>query len=222
MAQRIGRRSEVTRQAILDAAEAVFAEHGYDGARVDVIAAASGYNKTLIFRYFGDKLGLYAEVLRRADLEMGALLAGLFAPLLKDERIAADPARFRAFLEATFGALYDYMVAHPRFTRMINWEQAEAWQSVARIAGQFEPRDFPRFEAVFCRAQAAGLLRPGIDIRVAILLALQVCWSAPTALPLLEALPAGDTQSTNAHSHLRDQVVAFLLAGITAEPANNE
>ena len=36
------RRSEKTRLAILDAAEVVFSEHGFDGARIDAIAEASG------------------------------------------------------------------------------------------------------------------------------------------------------------------------------------
>ncbi len=67
--------AEGTREAILDAAEEIFAENGFDGARIDAIAAKSGYNKSLIFHYFGDKLGLYAEVLRRADVETRELQA---------------------------------------------------------------------------------------------------------------------------------------------------
>src|SRR5438876_1319725 len=104
------RRGETTREAILTAAEVVFAEHGFDGARVDTIAEVSGYNKTLIFRYFGDKLGLYTAVLKRADQEMSDLLARVFAPLLEDESIASDAHRFRAFLKTTFGVFFDYMV----------------------------------------------------------------------------------------------------------------
>ena len=48
------------RTALLEAAEAIFAEHGFAGARVDAIAAAAGYNKSLLFHYFGDKLQLYS------------------------------------------------------------------------------------------------------------------------------------------------------------------
>ena len=50
--------AQAAREAILNAAEAVFAEHGFDGARIDAIAALAGYNKSLIFQYFDDKLGL--------------------------------------------------------------------------------------------------------------------------------------------------------------------
>ena len=67
------------RKAILDAAEAVFAQHGFDGARIDAIANASGYNNGLLFRYFGNKLGLYTEVLKRADRDMGDLLPRSFS-----------------------------------------------------------------------------------------------------------------------------------------------
>src|SRR5499427_9136533 len=83
------------REAILNAAEIVFAEHGFDGARVDAIAEASGYNKSLLFQYFGDKLGLYEAVLRRTDEETRELQAHLLAPLLEDETIASDARRFR-------------------------------------------------------------------------------------------------------------------------------
>src|SRR5258708_2273586 len=101
---------EQTREAILAAADALFAEHGFDGTRVDSIAALAGHNKTLIFRYFGNKLGLYAEVLKRADQEMGALLMRLFAPLVEDPTLVAGPRSFQAFLEGTIGAFFDYMV----------------------------------------------------------------------------------------------------------------
>ena len=69
------------REAILNAAEEVFAEHGFDGARIDAIAAKAGYNKSLIFQYFDDKLGLYAHVVRRADAEMSGLQSQMVAAM---------------------------------------------------------------------------------------------------------------------------------------------
>src|SRR6266849_5989322 len=89
--------AEGTREAILNAAEVVFAEHGFDGARIDAIAAQAGYNKSLIFQYFGDKLGLYAAVIGRADKDISELEARVLAPLLEDATVASDAHRFRAF-----------------------------------------------------------------------------------------------------------------------------
>src|SRR5881396_1386884 len=81
--------AEGAREAILNAAEEVFAEHGFDGARIDAIAAASGYNKSLIFQYFDDKLGLYAAVVRRTERQMDAIQRQVFTSLLEDD-IAFD------------------------------------------------------------------------------------------------------------------------------------
>src|SRR5216683_5520936 len=83
------------REAILNAAEAVFSEHGFDGARIDAIAAESGYNKSLLFQYFGDKLNLYAEVVKRADREMNELTASVLGPLLEDESVASNAYTLR-------------------------------------------------------------------------------------------------------------------------------
>lgn len=60
MSESRSRQVTTSREAILTAAEIVFAEHGFDGALVDMIARVAGDDKKLIFRYFRDKLGLYA------------------------------------------------------------------------------------------------------------------------------------------------------------------
>src|SRR5215467_12414934 len=108
------RNAERTRKVILDAAEVVFAEHGFDGARFDAIAQASGYNRSLIGQYFGDKLGLYTEVIRRADREITEVSMRILAPFLEDETFVADAHRLRIFLETLIGALFDYLCDHPR------------------------------------------------------------------------------------------------------------
>jgi TetR/AcrR family transcriptional regulator len=215
-------RGEATREAILQAAEATFAEHGFDGARVDSIAEVSGYNKTLIFRYFGDKLGLYAAVLQRADREWSVLLGRMFSPLLEDESIISDVHRFHEFLKTTFEVFFDYMVDHPRFTRMINWEQAEGWQTFAKIASRFELDDLARLEAIFSKAQKAGLLRADLDILVMILLVQQICWSSPNALPMYQMLLAGKDFSPDAMpEYVKDQIIEFLLAGFIHDPKDH-
>ncbi len=209
------------RKAILDAAEAVFAQHGFDGARIDAIANASGYNNGLLFRYFGNKLGLYTEVLKRADRDMGDLLARVFAPLLSDETITSDAQRWRRFLTTTFGTFFDYMVEHPHVMRIFNWEQAEGWQTFAKIASQFETGDLARLEALFSKASLAGLLRPDLDVVVMVVLVQQICWSSAAALPLYQSFLAGrNFSSATALTHIREQIIDFLVSGIMSNAGN--
>ncbi len=60
------RPSEVTRQRILNAAERLFAERGYDGTSVRAIVAKAHVNQAAINYHFGGKDGLYREVLHGA------------------------------------------------------------------------------------------------------------------------------------------------------------
>ncbi len=59
------RRSQASRNAILQAALVEFAREGLAGARMDAIAEAAGVNKALLYYYFGDKEALYGAVLDR-------------------------------------------------------------------------------------------------------------------------------------------------------------
>jgi TetR/AcrR family transcriptional regulator len=217
------KRGARTREAILDAAEAVFAEHGFDGARIDTIAEASGFNKTLIFRYFGDKLGLYAAVLKRIDTQATQLQGQLLGPLLEDESMVSDAHRFRAFLTAALGAFFDFMVEHPHVMRMLLWEHAGGWQTYTKIASLFELQGLEHIETLFAGAQRAGLLRADGDPFVLLLLAEQICWSFPTSLPFYQMiLPKRDFSSTETLARARKQIIEFIVAGILVEPKDGD
>lgn len=204
------------REAILNAAEAVFAQHGFDGARIDAIAAEAGYNKSLLFQYFGNKLGLYKEVLKRADREMGELLAHVFASLLEDETSASQAHRFRAFLETMIQTLFDYLLEHPRFVRMLTWEMAEGWQTFTQIASQFPPEDVDQFETLFHKARSAGLLRSDFVPLIQLTIILQICLSYLTFIPLYQMvlLPGEDLFSAAALARAREYIVAFVVHGM--------
>jgi TetR/AcrR family transcriptional regulator len=210
--------AEGTRMAILDAAEEIFAEHGFDGARIDAIAAKAGYNKSLIFHYFGDKLGLYAEVLKRADSETTDLQGRVLFPLLADEAIATDVQRFRSLLETTVAVLFDYLVEHPRLIRILLWEQAEGWQTYAKIASQFDTADIQQFEVLFRTARKAGLLRSDFAPALQLTIALQICLSYLTFIPMYQLLlPDEDFSSAAALECARVQLVKFVVAGMMVD-----
>ncbi|MGE0492212.1 MAG: TetR family transcriptional regulator [Vulcanimicrobiota bacterium] len=57
------KKSERTREAILESARRAFLRQSYDQVGVREIAAEAGVNAALVNRYFGSKQGLFAEVL---------------------------------------------------------------------------------------------------------------------------------------------------------------
>ena len=211
--------AEGAREAILNAAETVFAEHGFDGARVDAIAAVAGYNKSLIFQYFGDKLNLYAEVLKRADRETLILQENVLGPLLEDETIASNAHRFKALLETTVQTLFDYLIEHPRLMRILLWEQAEGWQTYAKIASRFETEDVEQFEKLFSKARSVGLMRSDFDPAIQLTMALQICLSYIAFVPLYQMLlPSEDFSSADALKKARDYIVTLVVSGMMVDP----
>lgn len=75
-AKRRGRRpaGEDTRTALLQAARAVFAESGYDGATVRVIAARAGVDAAMVNHWFGGKDGLFAQAVLRVPFDVRDVL----------------------------------------------------------------------------------------------------------------------------------------------------
>ena len=69
-ARKRGRAAKVApaarKQAILDAALTVFAERGFEAARLDDVAARAGVAKGTLYLYFKDKEALFEELLRGA------------------------------------------------------------------------------------------------------------------------------------------------------------
>jgi len=204
-----------TREAILTAAEAIFAEHGFAGARLDAIAAESGYNKSLIGQYFGDKLGLYADVLKRADREVDALLAQVLGPLLGEGAAASDARRFRAYIQSMAGAFFDYLLAHPRLLRILTWEMAGGWRMFAGIAEGFPSENSERFELFFRTAREAGLLRSDFLPKIQFSMLMQVCMAYLSFSPLYRLfLPNEDLASAAFIGQARRYVVDFIVSGM--------
>src|SRR5947199_1969264 len=211
--------AEGARETILNAAEQVFAEHGFDGARVDVIAETAGYNKSLLFQYFDDKLGLYEAVTRRADKEITEFEMRVLTPLLEDESIASDAHRFRTFLETIVGALFDYLRDHPRLTRIVVWEQAEGWQTYAKFLSQSDTEDVEQFRILLHKARRAGLLRSDVDPLIQLTIAEQMCWSYLTSIPLYQILLVDeDVSSAAALARAREYIVTFVVRGMMVDP----
>jgi AcrR family transcriptional regulator len=214
------RDARTAQEAILDAAEAAFAEHGFAGARIDAIAEAAGYNKSLIFHYFDDKLGLYSAVLKRADRQGSAMQAEIFDSLVGAPTITAET--FRAFVERALRAIFDYYVSHPRLLRIAAWEEAEGWTTFAKIASQFDQSDIELFTAVVERAQRAGVLRPDVSPHLILYVILNGCRAYLTSLPLLRLITGDDhLAGPSALARMREDVVAFVVHGMIADPGAN-
>lgn len=101
------RRDRAAREReILDAAEQIFGDRGYQATAMDDVAARVGVSKPLVYQYYGSKDGLFLACLSRLRAQLLAAVS--------DAVLAADDVEH---------ALYDGLVAWFRFLD----EHPRAW-----------------------------------------------------------------------------------------------
>jgi TetR/AcrR family transcriptional regulator len=216
-----GRNAEATREALLTAALAAFADHGFAGARIDAIAAAAGYNKSLIFQYFGDKVSLYTEVIKRADATTQPITTRALTALM--DAGVLDHATLTPLLREFMGALFDMYAAHPEITRLLLWEMAEGWQTYATIAPALDHADLERVSAELAHIQQAGLFRSDLDPMIQIVLAQFVVMVFLACIPLFQLFfPTAELSAPETLARARTFVIDFTVGGLltTVAPAS--
>jgi AcrR family transcriptional regulator len=91
------------RRAILHAAAEVFLHHGYVGASMDEVAARAAVSKQTVYKQFGDKERLFAEIVLGTTADVVDGLARAYADTL-DEATDASKA-FRELARRFLGTL---------------------------------------------------------------------------------------------------------------------
>lgn len=142
-------RGDITRQSILDAAEIVFADLGYAGARLEDVAQAVGIRRPSIVYYFPGKQELY-------DAVESDIFAAMHAFVL--ERTAAATAPMDRLLALLDGWL-DFMVQRPAAARIIQRLIADAGPrgDNPTLFSELALRDI---EMTIADGVAAGVFRP--------------------------------------------------------------
>lgn len=183
---------ERTRQVILDAAEAEFAAHGFQGARTAAIATRAGVNQQLISYYFEGKEGLYQAMSRRWQERQ--------RDLVPPETPLAEQFR-RYALEAT----------HNR-----DGVRLMAWGGLEYSGPASDPDHAPRAKMLehgveeLRTLQAAGRLPAELDPAI-LLVMLMAAAMAPTTLPhVIEGVCGTDPRTPEFIDHFADQVALLV------------
>jgi TetR/AcrR family transcriptional repressor of mexJK operon len=83
-------RSAQKRHAVVEAATALFLQHGYPGTSMDQIAAAAGVSKPTVYRFFADKEQLFTEIVLGPLDQAGQPFRDRLAALAGTTRLAGD------------------------------------------------------------------------------------------------------------------------------------
>ncbi len=121
-------RGDTRRLAILEAATGVFMELGYAGASVDRIVQRAGGSKATVYRHFGCKADLFAEIIT-------ALVARMTAPIEHQRPAAVGTAAELAATLTRFGRTYLDVLVQPQSLALYRMVMAEGanFPDLARV-----------------------------------------------------------------------------------------
>src|SRR5947207_4217466 len=206
-------KSSATKGRILDAAEALFMEHGFEATTLRQITAAAGVNLAAVHYHFGSKEELFEAVLRRRldpmnqerlalltrfehesapkPLSCEKILAAMFIPAL---RLARDPAR-----------------GGKNFLRLLGRAYADPAPFIRQFLSTQYAQMIVRFKEAFARA-LPKLPRKELSWRLHFIMgALSYTLAGTDALKLIAELRPHESDDDEI---LLRRLAPFLLAGL--------
>ncbi len=142
-------RDAMYRELILDTAEEVFAEHGYEATRMQDVAARAGVSTRTMYATFEGKWDLFAAVHERRGREIL-------------DAVLSEPHSRGPALDRLLGGIPAYalhLMAHPSYLRMLG--HAKVWTSSEELPSLPQASTSDRGMDMVSRAFAEGI-RDGV------------------------------------------------------------
>jgi AcrR family transcriptional regulator len=206
-----------TRAEILAVATAEFADRGYDGARVDEIAARTRTTKRMIYYYFGGKKQLYIAALEEA-------YARIRSAELEVNVDHLDPvAAVRRLAEITF----DHHEANPDFIRLVSIENIHRGEHIAQLPRLVELNTtaVQRLGTLLERGRRQGVFHDGADAVDVHAMISSFCFFRVANQYTFGTIFGRDLVDPARRTHYRtmlgDMVVAYLTSPPSSRPPSS-
>jgi AcrR family transcriptional regulator len=202
---------EHSRARILAAAHAEFAQHGFDGARVDRIATLAGLNKRMLYHYFGNKESLFCAVLEanyahKRDSEKA----------LKLEQDSPTDA-IRKLVTLT----WNYYLENPAFLSLLNsanLHQARHLRQSAQVRQMRSPF-ITLIGTILDNGVRAGVFRSGVDPAQLYITIASLSYFYLSNQHTLSAIFGRSLMSARAKRERLQHTIDVVLSYLTAQPS---
>ncbi|MBN2270796.1 MAG: TetR/AcrR family transcriptional regulator [Sedimentisphaerales bacterium] len=200
------------RERLLDTAERLFSEHGFEGTSVRELASAAGCNIASVNYYFGSKEKLYEEIFRRHLIPMrNARIASIDRVMTESSGRPKLEDLLQSFANAFIEPLADETKA-ARFMKLMGREMVDSHLPSDVFAKEMA---IPTLKAI-----QIALLKacPGLDESRAVLVAYSIIGQLLHAVhirPMFEQACDAEVPKYEL-SRIIDHIVAFSAAAIRA------
>ncbi len=194
-----------SRAAILDAAELLFAEQGYEASSLADVGLRAGVSRGTPGYFFGSKAELYRAVLERCfDQVRTAVRSG------RDRTLSGSHAP-EEILEGAVSDYFDFLSERPNFVRLI---EREALSGARQLRDATPPLSAGQ-EALAAIAAELGLdPAPSGDAAQLLLSIISLCWFPVVHADTVAAAVGVDTSSAAAREQRKRHVIALVTHGL--------
>jgi AcrR family transcriptional regulator len=206
-----------TRTRILDAAEELFMQHGFEATSMRLLTAKAGVNLAAVNYHFGSKLALIEAVFRRRLDPMNLARIAELDQLEAQSRAAAPEEIIRAFLSPTLELVEDAKGGGRNFIRLLGRAYTEPAKPVRQLIGQMHAPVMDRNTRALARA-LPHMPNEELVWRMHFMFGtLAYTLAATDTVQLIAGCKPEDRYDARL---LEDRLAAFLNAGLNA-PLNN-
>ena len=202
------KKSDITKEKILTAAEEIFSEKGFSGARVDEIARLSGVNKRLIYEHFESKENLYKIILNR-----------VYGRLVEMESSQNMELPVEEVLRGNILNAFEFLSKNPNFISLVMHENLSKAKYVDDSGiVPLKSKSVVALQKVLERGINEGLFRKDADVNEIVFAINMFAFSYFSNAYTMPKLVKIDLNDANARKHRGEMVTDMIIGYLKKNP----